>query len=80
MNKYEKSEIEIVEKYIAEELKRVEQIGGREEMISRGMVLDRLFKVLSNYDELVPVLNKFFEEKHYKEKWGMERDARDREG
>ena len=27
-----------------------------------------------NYDELTPILNKFFEEKHYKEKWGLDKE------
>ena len=31
--------------------------------------IDHLLKIIQNYDELEPVLAKYFEEKHNKEKW-----------
>jgi len=31
--------------------------------------IDHMLKIIQNYDELEPVLAKYFEEKHNKEKW-----------
>ncbi len=32
--------------------------------------IDNMLKIIANYDELKPVLQKYFAEKHKKEKWG----------
>lgn len=42
------------------------------EKVERMNDLFNLKKILDNYDELEPVLKKYFDEKAIKEKWGKE--------
>ena len=72
MNKFEKNEIKHVEQFLLTEMEINENRTDKNEMLSRGLVLDRVFKVLKYYDELTPVLNKALDEIHYKEKWRKE--------
>ena len=66
----EKAMILRLEHLIKEELALLkETTTDTSELLSKGNVLFNIHKILSNYDELEPVLKKFFNEKYKKEKW-----------
>ena len=73
MNKYQKKEIEIIQRFISQELTEVTEIKNQDMRLSRADVLKNIFMITQNYDELEPVLKDFFEKKHRREKWGKER-------
>lgn len=73
MNKYQKKEIEIIQRFISQELTEVTEIKNQDMRLSRADVLKNIFMITQNYDELEPVLKDFFEKKHKREKWGKER-------
>ena len=72
MTEYEDREIKDVTKLIAEEMKRIEQME-KSEYIGRAVVLDRMFKFVRDYDELTPLLERYYEAKHYRDKWEKEK-------
>jgi len=70
MNKHQKKEIEVIQRFINEELTEVTKIRNQDMRLSRADVLKNIFMITQNYDELEPVLRDFFEKKHRREKWG----------
>ena len=74
MDKFTEKEIKIVEEWMGEEMNQVLALPDTDERTNRGQVLFRMYQIFKNYDELEPVLNKFFEEKHYKEKSGSDKE------
>lgn len=74
MKEFTKQEITELEQYINKRLKQLEQIQDNNEMTDRADVLFNVFKVLKNYEELEPILSQFLDKKHYKEKWGIDKD------
>lgn len=74
MDKFTEKEIKIVEEWMGEEMNQVLALPDTDERTNRGQVLYRMYQIFRNYDKLEPVLNKFFEEEHYKEKWGLNND------
>ena len=79
MKEYTKQEITELEIYLKDRLDQVELMQDKEEMTQRGDVLLNVFKVLQNYEELAPLLTEFLDKKHYKEKWGKEKYANQRD-
>jgi hypothetical protein len=73
MNEYERCEINRIRHLMSEEMDSILEIKDKQERTDKGLVIFRMNKILDNYDELTPILNKFFEEKHYKEKWGLDK-------
>ena len=69
MTEYERIEINRIRRLLSEEMDSVLDIKNKEERTDKGLVIFRISKIFDNYDELTPILDKFFEEKHYKEKW-----------
>lgn len=66
----EKAMILRLEHLIDEELSLIEETtSDKTERLEKADVLYNMFKYLSNYEELKPVLQKFFSEKAKKEKW-----------
>ena len=51
------------EKVVEEELKDLDNIESKEEQIQKFDVIFNMHKILSNYDELKPVLTEFFNKK-----------------
>lgn len=74
MTEYEKQEIDRIRYLLSEEMDSVLDIKNKEERMDKGLVILRITKIFDSYDELTPILNKFFEEKHYKEKWGLDKE------
>ena len=74
MDKFTEKEIKKVEEWMGEEMNTILSIPNKDESMSRGQVIFRMYQIFKNYDELEPVLNKFFEEKHYKEKWDLDKE------
>lgn len=74
MDKFTEKEIKKVEEWMSEEMNQVLSIPDTDERTNRGQVLYRMYQIFRNYDKLEPVLNKFFEEEHYKEKWGLDKE------
>lgn len=74
MNEYEREEINRVRHLMSEEMDCILEIKNKDERTYKGQVIFRIEKIFDNYDELTPILNKFFEEKHYKEKWGLDKE------
>ena len=72
MNEYERCEINRIRHLMSEEMDSILEIKDKQERTNKGLVIFRMNKIFDNYDELTPILDKFFEEKHYKEKWGKE--------
>lgn len=72
MTDHEKEEINKVKGFINEELTGILQITDSQEGLQKGQVLKRINMILDSYDEITPTLNKFFDEKHYREKWNRE--------
>ena len=72
MNEYERCEINRIRHLMSEEIDSILEIKDKQERTDKGLVIFRMNKIFDNYDELTPILDKFFEEKHYKEKWGKE--------
>ena len=72
MTEYEKQEIDNVIDFIDSEMKILDTKDNKEKL-GRAIVLDRLFKVVRDYDELAPLLEKYYEAKHYREKWEKEK-------
>lgn len=67
-------EINKVIEYIANEMKQIENMDiDKNEKLQRSDVLFKLYKVITNLDELEPVLNKFFAKKSSKERFKDER-------
>lgn len=73
MNKYTEKEIKRIETLLDEEMSEILKAEDKKEMLSRGDVVYNLYQIFQHYDELEPVLDKFFKDKHYKEKWGKEK-------
>ena len=66
---YKKEMILRIEKVISEEMDKLDEIVDPHD---RFIALDTLFKVhkyLINFDDLEPVLDEYFKEKHKKDKW-----------
>lgn len=74
MDKFTEKEIKKVEEWMSEEMNQVLAIPDKDESTSRGQVIFRMYQIFRNYDKLEPVLNKFFEEEHYKEKWCLDKE------
>lgn len=66
----EKAMILRLEHLIQEELALIQETtSNTTERLEKADVLYNMFKYLSNYHELKPVMQKFFREKQKKEKW-----------
>lgn len=74
MDKFTEKEIKRVEEWMSEEMNQVLAIPDKDESTLRGQVIFRMYQIFKNYDKLEPVLNKFFEEEHYKEKWCLDKE------
>lgn len=63
--------IERLSRILAEQMAYVRENTSfsKEEQLEQGTVFLRMFQILQNYDELEPVLIKYFAEKAEKEKW-----------
>ena len=72
MTEYEKQEIDNVIDFIDSEMKTLDKKDDKEKL-GRAIVLDRLFKVVRDYDELAPLLEQYYEAKHYRDKWEKEK-------
>ena len=59
----------VISKTLKQELDKQKDITDRKELLENANVLYNLNKILANYDELEPVLAKYFAEKYRKEKW-----------
>ena len=70
MNKNEKAEKREIQKFINTELEKIGNIKNRDERIDKTQILFRLNQYLQNYDELTPIMEKFFEDKYKHDKWG----------
>ena len=70
MTKNEKTEKREIQKFINNELDKIGKIKNRDERIDKTQLLFRLNQYLQNYDELTPIMEKFFEDKYKKDKWG----------
>ena len=68
MTEYEKQEIDNVIDFIDSEMKILDKKDNKEKL-GRAVVLDRLFKVVRDYDKLTPLLEQYYEAKHYRDKW-----------
>jgi len=66
-------EINQIQKFINEEFDRVSKLDNIEEQMKRFDILKNIFMITQNYDELEPILSKFFDEKHQHDKWENER-------
>jgi hypothetical protein len=62
-------EIKLTNVLKAEAMKVLESKEDDQERLSRMNDIDNMMKIIQNYDELEPVLQKYFAEKHNKEKW-----------
>ena len=62
-----------MENALKTELDKQKDITDRKELIENANVLYNLNKILVNYDELEPVLTKYFADKYRKEKFKEER-------
>ena len=58
-----------MENALKTELDKQKDITDRKELLENANVLFNLNKILANYDELEPVLAKYFTDKYRKEKW-----------
>ena len=70
MNKNEKAEKREIQKFINTELEKIGNIKNRDERIDKTQILFRLNQYLQNYDELTPIMEKFFKDKYKRDKWG----------
>ena len=61
--------IEKFEKIILDELNKIKEIPSLDNRLLTTETLFQIYKYLKNFDELKPILDKYFEEKHKKEKW-----------
>lgn len=68
MTEYEKQEIDNVIDFIDSEMKILDK-KDENEKLGRAIVLDRLFKIVRDYDEITPILEQYYELKHHKNKW-----------
>lgn len=73
MNKHEKKEIEIIQRFILNELNEISNIKNTNIRLDRADILKNIFMITQNYTELEPVLKEYFEKKHNKEKWRDDR-------
>lgn len=70
-------EINKIIEYISYEMYKVEhEKTSKNEKLEKADVLYKMYRIATNLDELTPTLEKFFEEKHKKEKYGGEKDGR----
>lgn len=69
MTKYEKSEMREIQKTMLKQLDKIDSYKNTKEKADRLQFLKRLDMILNNYDELTPVLEKYFEEKRKEDKW-----------
>ena len=69
MTKYEKSEMREIQKTMLKQLDKIDSYKNTKERSDRLQFLKRLDMILNNYDELTPVLEKYFEEKRKEDKW-----------
>lgn len=63
---------EIINKFetlLSEELEELDNITDKQERNAKMDTLYKIYKFLTNFDEVEPVLKKFFEEKAQKDKW-----------
>lgn len=74
MTENEKKEIDRIRQLMCEEMDAILEIKDKNERSEKGQVIFRMKKIFDSYDELTPILNKFFEETHYKEKWGLDKE------
>ena len=74
MTKNEREEINRIRELMCEEMDAILEIKDKNERSEKGQVIFRMEKIFDSYDELTPILNKFFDEKHYKEKWGLDKE------
>ena len=61
--------ISSIQNALKEEVDKQKDIIDRKELIENANVLYNLNKILANYDELEPVLTKYFADKYRKERW-----------
>lgn len=57
------------EKKVKEEIENIDNVTDDHEKFCKLDTLYKIHKYLSNFDEVEPVLKKFFEEKAQKDKW-----------
>lgn len=69
MNKSEKQVRDEVYKTLKIEFDRLEKCKNKNEKIDKLQMLYRINKYLENYDELIPVLDDYFENKRNKERF-----------
>lgn len=73
MNKSEKQVRDEIYKTLKIEFDKLENCKNKNEKIDKLQMLYRINKYLENYDELIPVLDEYFEKKRNKEKWRDDR-------
>lgn len=69
MNKSEKQVRDEIYKTLKIEFDKLEKCKNKNEKIDKLQMLYRINKYLENYDELIPVLDEYFENKRNKEKF-----------
>ena len=69
MNKNEKQVRDEIYRTMRTEFDKLEKCKSRTEKSDKLQFLYRMNKILENYDELIPVMEEYFEKKHNKEKW-----------
>lgn len=73
MTEYEKQEIDRIRYLLSEEMDSILDIKNKEERMDKGLVILRINKIFDNYDELTPILEQYYELKHYRDKWEKEK-------
>ena len=73
MNKSEKQIRDEIYRTMRKEFDKLDKLKNKTEKVDKMQFLHRLNKYLENYDELIPVLEEYFEKKHNKEKWRDDR-------
>ncbi len=76
MLKIEENEIKEVQKCLLKQLEKVDKLDDPVEALQRINVLWDINRYLENYEELKPVLQKFFIQKAKKNKWKNKEDGR----
>ena len=69
MNKSEKQVRDVVYKILKIEFDKLEKCKNKNEKIDKLQMLYRINKYLENYDELIPILDDYFENKRNKERF-----------
>lgn len=56
-------------KIILDELNEIKKVPNLDDRLLTAETLFQIYKYLKHFDELKPILDKYFEENHKKEKW-----------